>query len=131
MRIIKLVRQLLVKFDFFPATQFLRYKGQISYRTATGGVFTIFTVALFCILFANALIGILNKQAVTLSSDFKHEANPAGTNITFGPKGGFMIAISIGGMNLSRTDLNYFDITLSLNHFTPISQLTNSTPIPL
>ena len=128
---LKLLRKLLVKFDFFPATQFLRYKGQTSYRTATGGVFTILIVIIFFILFANALIDILNKKDVTLATDTQHQTIPEATNITFSPRGGFMLAISIGGMNLSRTDLKYFDITLSLNQYIPITQIVNSTTIPL
>jgi hypothetical protein len=68
MSCIKSFRQLLVKFDFFPATQLLRYKGSTEYRTATGGIFTILIIIIFCILFFNALLDIVNKKNVTLKS---------------------------------------------------------------
>ena len=125
------LRQLILNFDFFPTTQFLRYKGQSSYRTLTGGVFTIIIVAVFFWLFASALMDILNKNNVILDTNVHHHAIPVPTNVTLGPNGGFMFAISIGRMNLSRTDLKYFDIGLSLNQFVPVAQLVTSTPIPL
>lgn len=110
MNLIKSFRQLLVKFDFFPATQFLRYKGSTEYRTATGGIFTILIIAIFCILFFNALLDIIAKKNVTLKTDVQHQSDPSAAQIAFGPQGGFLFALRISGMNLSRTDLKYFDI---------------------
>jgi hypothetical protein len=112
MGLIKSCRQLLVKFDFFPATQFLRYKGSTEYRTATGGVFTIFIIIISCLLFFNALTDIIDKKNVTVKSNIAHQANPSETSFALGPAEGFLFAVKINGMNLSQTDLKYFDITL-------------------
>lgn len=128
---IRAFRNFLVKFDFFPATQFLRYKGETEYRTATGGTFTILITILFCILFFNALVDIIDKKNVSLQTDVQHHSVPAASSIKFGPEGGFIFALSINGMNLSATDLKYFDIKLQLNQFAPILQLVNSQDIPL
>lgn len=108
----KSFRQLLVKFDFFPATQFFRYKGSTEYRTATGGVFTILIIVIFCILFFNALLDIIAKKNVTLKTNIQNQSVPSQAQINFGPQGTFMFALRINGMNLSRTDLKYFDISL-------------------
>lgn len=112
MYLIKSFRQLLVKFDFFPATQFLRYKGSTEYRTATGGIFTILIIIIFCILFFNALLDIIAKKNVTLKSEIQHQQVPIPAQVNFGPSGGFLFALRINGMNLSRTDIKYFDISL-------------------
>ncbi len=112
MSFIKSCRQLLVKFDFFPATQFLRYKGSTEYRTATGGVFTILIIIIFFLLFFNALTDIIAKKNVNAKSNIVHQAVPSETSFTVGPEGGFLFAVKINGMNLSQVDLKYFDITL-------------------
>lgn len=128
---IKSFRNFLVKCDFFPATQFLRYKGETEYRTATGGTFTIFITVLFCLLFFNALVDIIDKKNVSLQTDTQHQSVPAASEVKFGPAGGFLFALSINGMNLSATDVKYFDIKLQLNQFAPISQLVSSQDISL
>lgn len=74
---IRAFRNVLVRFDFFPATQFLRYKGEIEYRTATGGTFTILITVLFCLLFFNALVDIIDKKNVSLQTDTQHQGVPA------------------------------------------------------
>lgn len=123
---IKAFRNFLVRCDFFPATQFLRYKGETEYRTATGGTFTIFITILFCFLFFNALVDIIDKKNVNLQTDTQHQSVPVASDVKFGPDGGFLFALSINGMNLSATDVKYFDIKLQLNQFAPISQLVSS-----
>jgi hypothetical protein len=101
MGLIKSCRRLLVKFDFFPATQFLRYKGSTEYRTATGGVFTILIIVIFCLLFFQALTDIIARRNVTVKSNIEHQATPGESSISFGPEGGFLFAVKINGMNLS------------------------------
>lgn len=54
MKTVRCFSSLLRNFDFFPANQLFRYKGEDAYTTATGGVCSIIIIIIFIILFISA-----------------------------------------------------------------------------
>ena len=52
------------KFDLFPANQFLRYKGDPEYTTATGGIISLFVITIFIILFATMGIQTAKRELI-------------------------------------------------------------------
>jgi hypothetical protein len=120
MKIVKLIRQLLQKFDSFPATQFLRYQGETEYATATGGFFSLVVIVVFMILFTSTGLDVINKVNVTATSNFQSEMEPSPANLTAGPNGDFMFAIQILGINFSDPTTTVFEINLVQLSFTPV-----------
>jgi hypothetical protein len=85
MKAIKILHSTLTKIDLFPAQQFLRYKGEAEYKTATGGFCSILVIAIFFALFINSGLDVINKVNVTTSFDIQHQADPAATTLTANP----------------------------------------------
>jgi hypothetical protein len=71
-KIIKCLRAFLQSLDFFPATQFLRYKGETEYKTATGGFVSFVIIIIFIILFTSTGLDMINKTTVTATSNFQN-----------------------------------------------------------
>ena len=95
MKVIKTIHSTLTKIDLFPAQQFLRYKGESEYKTATGGFCSLLVIAIFFALFINSGLDVLNKANVTSSFDIQHQADPASTTLTASPEGRFMFAFTV------------------------------------
>ncbi len=55
------IKSLLKMFDLFPVTQFVRYKGEPEYTSATGGFCSVTILAIFAILFTNLAIKTVNR----------------------------------------------------------------------
>jgi hypothetical protein len=95
MKAVRRVHSVLSSFDLFPAQQFLRYKGESEYTTATGGFCSLLIIAIFVVLFINTGLNVLNKTSVIVSSDVQHQADPVLTSIVTSPAGGFMFAVNV------------------------------------
>lgn len=87
MKAVKVVHSTLSAFDLFPAQQFLRYKGDPEYKTATGGFCSLVIVAIFVAVFINSGLNVLNKATVIVSSDVQHQTDPAATTLIASPEG--------------------------------------------
>ncbi len=66
---LKRIRGLLMKVDFFPHTQFIRYKGETAFTTATGGCVSLVVIVIFGVLFLSAGIGTIQRSTVNTSVD--------------------------------------------------------------
>ena len=55
------------KFDLFPASQFLRYRGDPEYTTATGGIISLGVITIFIILFAAMGIQTAKREIIEAS----------------------------------------------------------------
>lgn len=85
MRAIRTIHSAFRAIDLFPASQFLRYKGEPEYKTATGGFCSLVIIIIFIVLFINTGLAVLSKATVTVSVDSQHQADPALTTLTVGP----------------------------------------------
>ena len=63
-KIIKFVKKFFTKFDLFPATQYLRYKEEAEFKTATGGLVSIVIIIIFIIVFQSLAMQTLNKDII-------------------------------------------------------------------
>lgn len=130
-RCVTFIQKLLRKVDLFPATQFIRYKGDAQYTTATGGFVSVAVIVIFMILFASMAIKTVNREIINATTTVNSEIDPVPIKLVTSPKGGFMFAISVLGFNLNDPVTKYFNVTLRQNFFTPIYYEINSTAIPL
>ena len=71
------LQDLIRKFDFFSATQFLRYRGEPEYATATGGMTSILILVVFVILFASMGLETARKNIITSSMSIEYDTNPS------------------------------------------------------
>lgn len=113
MGILQNIRSFISKFDCFASTQFLRYKGEPQYSTATGGIISIIIIIIFIVLFINAAINVINKATVTATTNYSHQNDPELTTVTIGPNGNFMFAVNIFGINLTDTTKTVFEVILA------------------
>lgn len=67
-QLLKKVMALLRWGDMFTTTQFLRYRGDSDYSTATGGFISIAVLMVFFILFAN--LGLQTARRELINSSF-------------------------------------------------------------
>lgn len=119
------------KFDLFPATQFLRYKEEGDYKTATGGFVSIAIMIIFVILFYNLGTQTINREIINGSISYNIEVEPQPLSIKFTENSDFMFSVGINGLNLSDSSIKYFNITLKQHFYSPIMKDTNVTTIPL
>ena len=66
------IKKILKHVDLFSTTQFLRYNGEDSYTTATGGVVSIAVISILVILFASMGVRTVNKQIITSNISHKY-----------------------------------------------------------
>jgi hypothetical protein len=117
--------------DMFTTSQFLRYRGDNDYGTATGGFTSIAVLIVFVILFANLGLQTARRELIKSSVSQESETNPSPIEIVIGPDGGFIFVLGIMGLNLNDPMVTYFDISLTQNYFGPLLTSINSTAIPL
>ena len=65
MKVKKCLKEFFKIFDLFSLSQFLRYKQDEDYQTASGGIVSLVVVSIFIALFANTAISTVNKTEVT------------------------------------------------------------------
>jgi hypothetical protein len=112
MKAIRGIHSGLASVDLFSAQQFLRYKGDADYKTATGGFCSLLVIIIFIILFINSGLNVINKTNVIVSSDIQHQIDPSLTTVTVGPAGRFMFALTIAETGISDANYTYFSFTL-------------------
>ena len=125
--LLKALRQI----DFFPAQQFLRYRGEPEYKTATGGFCSIVIIVIFFILFVNTGLNVINKTTVAVSSDLQHQADPSTSSIVTSPAGQFMFAVNVIGIGVFDSNNTNFNVTLQQSFLSQLGAVGNSTNIPL
>jgi hypothetical protein len=54
--------------DLFAASQFIKYKGESDFKTATGGFCSVVILTIFAVLFTSMAIKTVNRQIITWSS---------------------------------------------------------------
>ena len=70
------LHKLLSACDLFAVNQFIRYKGESEFKTATGGFFSIAVLVIFAVLFTNLAIRTVNKEIIAWSSETTSEIEP-------------------------------------------------------
>jgi len=60
-RIFKKIKSFLLKIDIFASKELLRYKGEGSFQTLTGGIVTLILIAIFIIIFSQNLKRLIGK----------------------------------------------------------------------
>ncbi len=68
MKISACLREFFKFCDLFSLSQFLRYKGESDYKTASGGVISVLVLSIFSALFLNVAIATINKSIINWSS---------------------------------------------------------------
>jgi hypothetical protein len=58
-------------FDLFPTTQFLRYKEEADYKTATGGFVSIVLIVICVILFYGLGMQTVNREIINGSVNYQ------------------------------------------------------------
>lgn len=112
MKVVNKLQSGLKSLDFFPTQQFLRYKGEPEYKTATGGFCSILVIIIFIILFINTGINVLNKKNVSVAYDIQNQADPQSTTLTASPSGKFMFAVNVFGIGVFDATHTNFNVTL-------------------
>jgi hypothetical protein len=62
------VQSLLRMCDMFAVSQFMKYKGESDFKTATGGFCSVAILTIFAVLFTSMAIKTLNRDIITWSS---------------------------------------------------------------
>lgn len=127
----KTMQKILRVFDLFPTQQYLRYREEPDYKTATGGAVSIAILVIFIILFYNLGMQTVNQQIINGSVNYKIDTEPVPLSINFKKGADFMFGIGIMGLDLNDPNIKYFDISLRQNYFTPLFRTINSTVVPL
>ena len=127
----KTMQKILKAFDLFPTQQYLRYREEPDYKTATGGAVSIAILVIFIILFSNLGMQTVNQQIINGSVNYKIDTEPVPLSINFKKGADFMFGIGIMGLDLNDPNIKYFDISLRQNYFTPLFRTINSTVVPL
>ena len=127
----KTMHKILKAFDLFPTQQYLRYREEPDYKTATGGAVSIAILVIFIILFSNLGMQTVNQQIINGSVNYKIDTEPVPLSINFKKGADFMFGIGIMGLDLNDPNIKYFDISLRQNYFTPLFRTINSTVVPL
>jgi len=131
MRILKTIKSVLYRIDFFTTSQFLCYKGENSYATATGGFLSACIIIIFLVLFTNTGMQVIHKDNVNTSSFFEQSSDPSYAAVQAGPAGDFMFILDILGANITDPDIKLFDIKILQEEYAPVGRLINSTRIDM
>lgn len=75
-KIQRCLSNLLKKMDLFPADQFIRFRGESEYTTATGGFFSIVLIATILAAFLSKGFQTVNRENITSSSTINIETDP-------------------------------------------------------
>jgi len=89
----------------------LTYRNEDYYSSATGGVLSIFLIALILVFVTDELIVVMQKAHINTSTEFKHQLDPSQIQTSLSPEGGFMFAAYINGLNFTSSQ-QIFDIVL-------------------
>ena len=54
--------------DLFAVSQFVKYKGESDYKTATGGFCSVAILTIFAVLFTSLAIRTVNREIISWSS---------------------------------------------------------------
>lgn len=127
----KTMQNILKAFDLFPTQQYLRYKEEPDYKTATGGAVSIAILVIFIIMFYSLGMQTVNQKIINGSVSYQIDTEPVPLSINFTKGSEFMFGIGILGLDLNDPNIKYFDISLRQNYFTPLFRTINSTVIPL
>ena len=118
-------------FDLFSASQFLRYRGESEYSTATGGCTSLVVIGLFIGLFAAMGLETAKKDIINSSVSVSYELDPTPVKTKTAPDSAFLFAFNMMGINLNDPTVTYFDFTLTQTFYGPNFALINQTVVPL
>jgi hypothetical protein len=128
---VSVVRAILKIFDLFPTSQFLRYKQDADYKTATGGLVSIALIVICIIMFYSLGMQTANRQIINGSTSYEIDVEPLPLTIEFQKGSDFMFGVGIMGLNLNDPNVQYFNVTLKQNYYSPLLKPINSTVVPL
>jgi hypothetical protein len=77
MGLLKKVKYLLSRCDFFPHNQFLCYKDEADYTTATGGIISIITIIAVMFLVTSEALDLVGKRKVTSTIEYIRSRDPS------------------------------------------------------
>ena len=130
-KILRCLSNLLKKMDLFPADQFIRFRGESEYTTATGGFFSFLLIGTILAAFLSKGFQTVNRENITSSYTTNIESDPQSVKVSASKNGRFMFAIGIYGLDLNSPNVTYFDVSLFQSFYTPIFNVINETKVPL
>ena len=104
MGVLKKIKTGLTFCDFFPHNQFLCYRDDSTYTTATGGCISILIIAIIIALVTSSAIALVNKRKVTSTVDHEQSRDPEYSEVRIGPEHNFMF---VGIENFAFFDIWY------------------------
>ena len=99
-------------FDLFSLNQFLRYNSDEDYKTASGGLISLFVITIFAAIFTGNALATFNKTDVKWSATKEIDFQPKPVNLSFEVGSKTMFAIGIIGMNLNNPYKRFFDVEM-------------------
>jgi len=109
-KIVSFFEEVIKSCNVFTAPVNLRYKLDPNYNTLTGGFFSIGLIILLVSVFYNAWLELLNKEAISSTSEIIREFEPEYMNVN---SDDFMFTVGINGLNLSdTTQKQYFSLRM-------------------
>lgn len=116
MKMFNLIKSFAKNCDLFSTSQFLRYREDEDYKTASGGICSLIVIAVFMVLFMNTAIQTIDMNNITWTSTSEYSFDPSETNVTIAnisaDSNPFMFAINILGVNLNSNNSRFFDVSL-------------------
>jgi hypothetical protein len=106
------IQSILRKCDLFAVSQFIRYKGEPDYSTATGGFCSVAILTIFAVLFTSMAVKTVDREIINWTSETINEMEPKPTTITVAPAP-FLFTVGIMYLDLNNPNLRYFDFQLS------------------
>ncbi len=67
-KVLRPLQSMLRMCDLFAVSQFIKYKGEADYSTATGGFVSITILIIFAVLFTNIAIKTVDREIINWSS---------------------------------------------------------------
>jgi hypothetical protein len=112
MGFLKKIKYVLSRCDFFPHNQFLCYKDEADYTTATGGIASVIIIIAVMLLVTSEALNLVEKQKVTSTIEYIRSRDPSYSQMSLSPSGGFMFNIGIQGVNLANFSSKAFKVEL-------------------
>lgn len=69
-KLAKAIHSLLKMCDLFAVSQFVKYKGESEYQTATGGFCSIAILTIFAVLFTSLALKTIDREIISWTAEF-------------------------------------------------------------
>lgn len=123
----KKIKEIIKKIDVFAQPATFRFSEQPEYASLTGGIVSIIMIVVFICIFANTVIGTINRQDISSQLTYTQEEDPSlyqiGTN-------NFMFAVGIQNADMN-SGKKWFDLYFEQKEYLQGSKIRKTIPITL